>query len=311
MSMKNLPERINELGAQLKGLDKDKDSARIESIWLAIFTELGFFDPKMQNAVARMLAGSSKKLDIRYMDPNSFIDTLLLVATEAYQLFSPEKGRLWSFLVYRYTFRYITDQRKAKGRDFEREFVSMDQPLKDGDDHTLQDILDDSTDNYAEITGSSANDLYLYEISSMILHFKECHNKKQGNATRENYFRLFFTSDVTGFVNYEHPRGCPQFQHQTEIESVLKLSFVDYCMTEPCRTIPEIYHGNMKLYGEVVDCKANDPAAACPIPTPDIPDTVGQFYLKRVEGKSVAKSTYSEQHTSYKEEIKTLLLKRA
>lgn len=135
----------------------------------------------------------------------------------------------------------------------------------------------------------------------------EHHNKKNGTATRRNYYHLFYTSHLTSYIQMKDEP--PAFQHPRDLLEAMKFAFVDFCLEEKeCRTIPDIWKSELKFYGEVVTLsqrQAQDqPDERIPLP---IPDKVGISYLERVEQRSVTKGAYSQMKTNYTWEMQDAL----
>jgi len=271
--------RLNELGERLKSLSKIDDSAAYSAVKLEIIRLLDeVYNPY------------NKKRPCKSYEEDAFSQTML----EFWTSFDPEKGSVTGFFTDRFTKRKKDEERKIK--KLPKISLEGSQADEDSDDDESIDVPDEKGGITFEAEGHLFADLTFFEISSLILHFAERHNKKQGNDTRRGYFKLFYTSGVVSFVKMLFIE--PVFQHHTQIIKAMNFGFVDYCMVKPCRLVSEIYHTSLKKYGEVYNMAGNDAHDLIPLP---IPDTVVGAFL------GVAKSTVSGHRNSYEIEIEQLM----
>jgi DNA-directed RNA polymerase specialized sigma24 family protein len=307
---KKLKDTINQLAVELAQISRETDDAVYEAKWYALY-----------NAVHSFFSS------FHFFNEDSFQEAILL----SFQKFDPEKSSFMTYLETAMTSQRIDAHRKIYGRvkkdknkaedknnepesknqkaedknndlKGQRIFVSIETPV-DNSEHegtmTFEETLKDESQLSFPVEDNQTLDSGCYELASQILNFAERHNKKNGSSTKLNYFKLFYTSGMTSLMQ-EQP-VMPEFTHTDEMTAAMKFPFVDYCMVQYCRTFLEIFNGDLRLYGEVVE-NAPDSKASKPIPTP-IPDIVGRNYLSRVEGKKVSPSTYSEQLKAYHSEM--------
>lgn len=274
--------QLNELGEQWKQYSPEMDSAAYEAHWLKIWAAL--FDayypylrtePEL-NAFDKTIQDTKKKFDPNQGTLSGFFTTHLNWAVKD----------------------MIEDELKWNPNDRIDPF-----PEEDDEGGTGKQTVDSSgLDGLSEVENTELINAAMVELMGQILNFSQNHNKKNGNRERKNYFELFYTSGVTSFVKLE--KELPEFQHQRDIEGAMKMPFVDFCMVQRCRTIPQIFFGDLKPYGAVVPTAAKERLEK-PIPLP-IPDGVSISYLQEVEDIKISKSTYSEQKKGYKKEIKAV-----
>lgn len=224
-----------------------------------------------------------------------------LIMEEMRRQFDPDKGTLSNFIRFRLKNR-IHDQIRSRARQQQREPDSFSLDQEGADYH---DLIPASADRVSGFNDEETTKAHLFELTAQIIHFKQRHTTKTGNNTRLNYYRLFFTSNITSFINAIAVP--PAFQHERDLFEAMKLPFVDFCMVSSCRTIEELCNGQLKRYGQVVDLPESNRDRDNPIPLP-IPDKVGISYLFRVEEKQVTPTAYSQQKKHYRQEVRQLLL---
>ena len=278
--------RLNELGAKWKQFSPITDKAAYEAYWLEIWQMLfEIYYPYLKTEA----------------DLNAFEKTI----EKTRKSFDPAKGTLSSFFTTHLNYdRADAIEEELKWNPNER----LDKCITPaGEDDDLLVSRNESLAEKEETTGLSTVednlffDSAFFELSSQIIHFTSNHNKKSGNATRRNYFQLFYTSGVINFVKMSDT--IPLFQRRRDVEAALKMPFVHFCMEDNCITLTDIYNSQLKYYSEVVEAKETSHERIS-IP---LKNEVGISYLKRVEGKSVSKSTYSEQKSAYNAEMLEVL----
>ena len=116
-------------------------------------------------------------------------------------------------------------------------------------------------------------------------------------AERRNWFRLFFTEGVTCSIKKEGQT----FSQEREIFETIKQPYLDFYMSDICRTQKKLYQTPLRMYGEIVpgqDCSKEPPL-------PFHAD-ISLAYLEQCEGKKVGNSTRSNQYIPYKQLIEKL-----
>lgn len=132
------------------------------------------------------------------------------------------------------------------------------------------------------------------ELTSMILNFTQCHTGKSANETRRNWYRIFYTEDMTLAVK------SVEFHllHERDMFAAMKQPYLDYYMSAPCATGAQLRNTALRPYGQVVPERAGE-MGETPLP---IPADVSLSYLRLREGTQVGASTRSNQLKCYKEE---------
>lgn len=132
------------------------------------------------------------------------------------------------------------------------------------------------------------------ELTSMILNFAQCHSGKSANETRRNWYRMFYTEDMTLAVKSVELH----LLHERDMFAAMKQSYLDYYMSTPCDTEEMLRVTALRPYGQVVPERAGE-TGETPLP---IPADVSLSYLRLCEGTQVGASTRSNQMKYYKEE---------
>ena len=120
---------------------------------------------------------------------------------------------------------------------------------------------------------------------------------RANNPERRNWFRLFFTEGVTCSIKKEGQI----FTQEREIFETIKQPYLDFYMSDVCRTQKKLYQTPLRMYGEIVpgqDCSKKPPL-------PFHAD-ISLAYLEQCEGKKVGNSTRSNQYIPYKQLIEKL-----
>lgn len=134
------------------------------------------------------------------------------------------------------------------------------------------------------------------ELTSMVLHFAELHQGPAANETRRNWYRIFYTEDITKAVKI----STLEFLHERDVFTALKQTYLDYYMTRPCHSLQEITETTLKPYCEVVP-EQTGCTAETPLP---IPADVSLCYLRLAEGqaKGASRSARSNHKAAYDQE---------
>lgn len=202
--------------------------------------------------------------------------------------FDPSKGPLYEYMKYRLE-RRMTDLWKKDNKGVSRR-APLDAPLgADGGEGAWADIIpgdadvDDRQLNFQEA---------VMELMLLMLRLKDNLKGQAGNSTRINYFRLFFTD---GMVNVIHTDSGPALfaRRERDLFQVIKVSFLDFFMSRPCRDVAAIAYAGLKPYGQMVEKRPMTP------PKQPLPNDVYTTYLKQVEHRSVTESAVSRQRATY------------
>lgn len=208
---------------------------------------------------------------------------------EALRRYQPEKGAFSHYLSFLMNRRKTDANRALKSRNIQ--ILSMDAPMGE-EDATLSDFIADPS--AAKPEERAEWDEALVELTALVLDFSERHRGKAGNETRRNWYRLFFTEDMT-FAAKSVPL---RLTHERDVFSAMKLAYLDYYMSAPCRDLASLLRTALRPYGETVPGRGREEGET-PIP---IPADVCLNYLKRCEKVQAGAAARSNQMKFYKEE---------
>ena len=208
---------------------------------------------------------------------------------EALRRYQPEKGAFSHYLSFLMNRRKTDANRALKSRNIQ--ILSMDAPMGE-EDATLSDFIADPS--AAKPEERAEWDEALVELTALVLDFSERHRGKAGNETRRNWYRLFFTEDMT-FAAKSVPL---RLTHERDVFSAMKLAYLDYYMSAPCRDLVSLLRTALRPYGETVPERGGEEGET-PVP---IPADVCLNYLKRCEQVQAGAAARSNQMKFYKEE---------
>ena len=208
---------------------------------------------------------------------------------EALRRYQPEKGAFSHYLSFLMNRRKTDANRALKSRNIQ--ILSMDAPMGE-EDATLSDFIADPS--AAKPEERAEWDEALVELTALVLDFSERHRGKAGNETRRNWYRLFFTEDMT-FAAKSVPL---RLTHERDVFSAMKLAYLDYYMSAPCRDLASLLRTALRPYGETVPERGGEEGET-PVP---IPADVCFNYLKRCEKVQAGAAARSNQMKFYKEE---------
>lgn len=173
----------------------------------------------------------------------------------------------------------------------------LENPIGDDADGgmTLEETLPADESTFVEdpvLDNIGTNDL-MGKIIQLVTHLEG----RANNPERRNWFRLFFTEGVTCSIKKEGQT----FSQEREIFETIKQPYLDFYMSDVCRTQKKLYQTPLRMYGEIVpgqDCSKEPPL-------PFHAD-ISLAYLEQCEGKKVGNSTRSNQYIPYKQLIEKL-----
>lgn len=137
------------------------------------------------------------------------------------------------------------------------------------------------------------------QLITIILQLPQRLRGRANNPEKINYYRLFFTDGVVSSV-YEAGADI-YIAHERDLFEAMKLPFLDFFMAEICRSVHEIYKGQLKLYGAMVE------DAPMSEPKQPLPNDVYTTYLDKEENRQVKASALSNQRTAYVKFLKEQL----
>lgn len=229
---------------------------------------------------------------------------------EDFSKFDPKKGRFSQFLRTRLELRREDEQhgengdRRVKGEDGERRWkanstIPWDAPTEnDKDGLAIGERFQDPTADPADMLFRDAD---ACQLILAMLNLTSNLTGQANNPRRRNYFRLFFTDGVSHALRTEKEPLPPFLEHERDLFSVLKEAFLDFFLTEQCRTVATLAASRTRPYGEVVEGKSVEPLEQ------PLPDDVFTTYLSRVEGEKAGASALSQQRKAYRDYLRKAL----
>lgn len=306
--------RLNQLGeewsaAKKRGDDGIAQAGEIYSLALKIYGEAYF---------AHHVSSELKRLT--YVDPSSVITEFYI---RDFNRFDPEKGSLYSYMNWMLPKRYfdvvcvddggevktIKDEKtKTKKRVlipnrsiYDKSGDEEDAPLLIDTDIVLRWATvstelhevpeDDDQSNYA---------LY-YHLLAVMLNLPERLHGRANNPTRLNYFRMFYTDDMTMLLRGERDERLQPYQFkERELFAAAHLLFLDFYSRDIYRSIPEVAFGHFKLYSELVNGRPNEEPKK-------VFDDIYLSYFEREEKHSIVPGALSNQRAAYKKFMAELI----
>ena len=276
---KSLVKRLDEVATEWKLTPENGSESVRESLWIEMFTI--FF----------------KLYDDKYENSEMVLD----VFESAIRNFDPSKGVFSHYVNRTFSFRKKTgvDTTVFIGEDEEEHetvvsVTSLDIPI--GEDEESPSLVEFLEAQNADIEGEMVTYVTtLYsELISKIVHFNETYIGKADNKQRENWFRLFFTEDMT----YTWKMVAAKYGEKLEREafSAINTDYLDYYMSLLCRSSIQVNKTPLKPYSQVVPA-SNDKNEETPVP---IPADVSLAFLGIGNGKK-GRSNRSNFKGKYKE----------
>ena len=169
---------------------------------------------------------------------------------------------------------------------------SLDQPVGEEETASLGDICAAPDDTRPELRCEA--EAPLAELTAQVLNFAQRHQGQAANERRREWFRLFYTEDMTQALKLMPLT----FLHERDVFQAMKLPYLDYYMAKICRTGPQIAVTPLKPYSAVVPQRAGTDTET-PVP---LPADVSLSYKRLCGGERVGASARSEQYKWYKRE---------
>ena len=169
---------------------------------------------------------------------------------------------------------------------------SLDQPVGEEETASLGDICAAPDDTRPELRCEA--EAPLAELTAQVLNFAQRHQGQAANERRREWFRLFYTEDMTQALKLMPLT----FLHERDVFQAMKLPYLDYYMAKICRTGPQIAAAPLKPYSAVVPERAGTDTET-PVP---LPADVSLSYKRLCGGERVGASARSEQYKWYKRE---------
>lgn len=170
----------------------------------------------------------------------------------------------------------------------------------DEDSLTLEDTLASDIDVEGEVDARIAFDSFIIEQTSLVLNFSHHYTGHAANESRRMWYRIFFTENMT-YICKEDPSI---LKHPRDVFQAMNLSYLDYYMSDFCRTPKEVKWTPPKPYCDVVP-NSEDPSTAWL--EADFPGDVSLYYILKTTGNKPGRSARSNQLKTYRDELHGLL----
>lgn len=216
--------------------------------------------------------------------------------------YDPEKGDFRGYMLDRLGLRERDMQRKdteirretreenGKKRQQWVRAGSLDAPVGEGQEETIGSRLADGS------AASGQENLEVesraWELITLILLLPQRLTGQANNASRINYYRMFFTDGTVAALFSVGDR--PYRSHERDLFAAMKVSFLDFFMEDACRSVDAILSSDLKAYGKMVSGRPMEP------PGQPLPNDVYLEYLNAKEETGVKSvSTISNQRSAY------------
>ncbi len=192
-------------------------------------------------------------------------------------------------------FNFISARRK---HDSEERSDDMPLPGEESgkDTDPAQDAIDRKTAKEARDTVSEEIDFdaTMAQLTAAILSLQERLHGKANNPVKRLYYCMFFTDSIAGSIR--RPDMAERYaRHERELFEAFRLQFLDFFLSERCRSVYAIADTDEKLYGEMVPGRKMEEAGH------PLPNDVYRTYLREREGYAVnSDSAVSNQRDAYK-----------
>ena len=249
--------------------------------------------------------------NVRAKDGSPLTDALTNFFRFDWPKFDAKCGSLSSFAKVRLQYRLKDDNLKdfdgtwatrtsdRTGREtmVKQRHVSMDAPMGEDSEETIGSQIPGRTPTDEEVHRRVEMDDKLLDLLSQMLNMNEHLTGRARNRTKENYYRLFFTDNAVLALQ----TGCAgvYLQHERDLFTAMKLTFLDYLLLQMCRTAAEISRSDLKPYGELVEGQSMEEPPKQPLPL-----DVFSAYLLRIEQTRAGRSAISMQRKEYEKFVK-------
>ena len=220
----------------------------------------------------------------------SLLEGMVAFIEQDWSQFDAAKGSLYGFFRTRLHNRAVSEYRRQR-KDALCHADSLDAPALPGEETDAPSLLNNrgQEDKYPSLHGRRVP-----ELLTTVISFQERLRGRSNNPERRNYFRMFFTDGVSDALRNGalEPEDIPR---ERELFEAMKTEFLDYFLSEPCRTAAAIRDCPPKAYGELV------PGRPMSEPKRPLPNDVYVAYLNGREGKALkSEATITNQRNAYK-----------
>ena len=251
-------------------------------------------DPEGNEAARQALYGEIFTLAFQLYDQSGEM-WVVDAFEEAMEKFDPQRAQFSHY------FAHLLGKRKVDAYRYEQRHsptgISLETLVGEDEQSELKDFLEDNTIPTPD--SILARESFFLELTSMILNFAQCHTEKSANEIRRNWYRIFYTEDMTHAVQSMEFH----FHHERDMFAAMKQPYLDYYMSAPCTKMAQIQVTPLRPYCQVVPERVGR-TEETPVP---IPADVSLSYLRRCEGKRVRSSARSEMLKFYRGKEKELM----
>lgn len=206
--------------------------------------------------------------------------------------------------------RFLRSRLEFRVRDLNRQDNGLRKKTADGEEITIRNSSLDDEEAFTQISGiedlnaaAALDEILLDELAcqciALILELPDRLHGKANNPEKINYYRMFFTDGVVNYIRSDPAQLF--FPHERDLFRAIRLPFLDYFLSQKCRTVPSIALSSTKPYGELVE---NRPMK--PVEQP-LPNDVYSAYMFRVEERKAGAPAISQQRQAYRAFLKEIL----
>lgn len=288
-----LEKRLNQLGTEWGALPETGEEARRASlqsdIFLVIYTL--YPDPKWADAINSLFLKDWKNFDPSKASLSKFISSRMKHRMEdARQENSMTKTRQVKGEKVKITPISI----HTSGQNPDGEYEGNGNPIEIPDPRPTSNPGEPSDPDRLDETSIQL----LTTMMKLMQHMED--NSDTKHREKLNYFRLFYTGGIVDFLHPLDEKGnvmdTPDiyFDKEQEVFEVMKLRFLDFVMTKPCRTLLTIQRTEIKNYDQMVEGRPPERP-----PQPFLAD-IYYTYLTKVENHASSDSAVSNQRKTYR-----------
>lgn len=133
------------------------------------------------------------------------------------------------------------------------------------------------------------------DLTALILDLRKHIGARAANPSRERWYRMFFTEDVT----YAAQKTSIHFKHESEVMQAIYQSYLDYYTTQKCHSTAEIRAVTLEPRSKFTNRADDTNEVEVPLPA-----CVSLTYLERCENTKYGNSARSNQRKNYEDMIK-------
>lgn len=258
--------------------DKEALMAKMERV----FQEWAALNGAEENSAAALSKRNELFVLVYGLFPGREDEINTLFLTGEWQKCDPAKGSARGFFASRLRLREKDEYRREQLRS---QRMVWDAPAEE-DGPGILDALPAGPGSAPE--QRLRVDASVCEMISAMLELPRRLHGRANNDTRRNYFRMFFAETVVSCIHGAD--ALESFRRrERDLFAAMKLEFLDFFMTEPCRRVDAIADSGLKPYGELVEGRGPEETKL------PLPGDVYISYLGRVENTRVGPPVISEQ----------------